>query len=421
MREPLVITLGCRLNAYESEVMRRHASGAGLEDCVIVNTCAVTGEAVSQARQTIRKLRRERPDARIVVTGCAAQIEPEHFAEMPEVDHVIGNTEKMQADTFRGLAADADFERVAVNDIMSVKETALHMMDGFGTRARAYVQIQNGCDHRCTFCIIPLGRAALRARCRRARSSTEVRRLVEAGCGEVVLTGVDITSYGADLPGTMSLGRLIKQVLKHVPELQRLRLSSIDQVEVDPHLIDAIASEERLMPHLHLSVQAGDDMILEAHEAPPPARRCHPLLQRSSPPSPRRGVRRRSHCRLSRPRQKRCSTTRSALSTSAGSPTCMSSRSRRARARRRPACRRSRTRRSKSALSRLRAKGCETHAGFLDRLKGKKIEILMEGKNLGRTPHFAEVHVAPVSEIGSLKLALLGSHDGRRVDGMLVA
>jgi threonylcarbamoyladenosine tRNA methylthiotransferase MtaB len=263
--EPTIITLGCRLNAYESEVMKAHAVAAGLDDTVIVNTCAVTAEAVRQATQTIRRLRRERPTARIIVTGCAAQIAPERFADLNEVDHVIGNAEKMQAETFamlgRGLSID-DTERVLVNDIMSVRETALHMIDGLGTRARAYVQVQNGCDHRCTFCIIPYGRGPSRS-VPAGEAIAQVRRLVEAGHKEIVLTGVDMTSYGHDLPGSPSLGRLVGQVLKHVPELARLRLSSIDQVEADDELMRVIAEEPRLMPHLHLSLQSGDDMILK--------------------------------------------------------------------------------------------------------------------------------------------------------------
>ena len=261
MTEPVVITLGCRLNAYESEVMRRHAAEAGLGNAVIVNTCAVTAEAVRQASQTIRRLRRENPSARIIVTGCAAQIEPERFAEMSEVDHVIGNGEKMKAETFRGLMIN-DCERVQVDDIMSVRETASHMIDGFGSRARAYVQIQNGCDHRCTFCIIPYGRGPSRS-VPAGDVVKEIRHLVEKGFPEVVLTGVDMTSYGPDLPGEMTLGKLVRQVLKHVPELKRLRLSSIDQVEADADLMRALAEEPRLMPHLHLSMQAGDDMILK--------------------------------------------------------------------------------------------------------------------------------------------------------------
>ena len=256
-----IITFGCRLNAYESEVMREHANAAGLSDAVIVNTCAVTAEAVRQARQAIRKARRERPNSKIVVTGCAAQIEPSRFAAMDEVDHVIGNQEKTECRTFAGLAGEAT-ERVVVNDIMSVKETAGHLIEGFGSRARAYVQIQNGCDHRCTFCIIPFGRGPSRS-VPAGEVMAQVRLLVENGYAEIVLTGVDITAYGADLPGDMTLGKLVRKVLKLVPELPRLRLSSIDSVEADPALLAAIAEEGRLMPHLHLSLQSGDDLTLK--------------------------------------------------------------------------------------------------------------------------------------------------------------
>ena len=256
-----VVTLGCRLNAYESECMREHAVAAGLDAAIIVNTCAVTGEAVRQAAQTIRRLRRENPAARLIVTGCAAQIEPGRFAGMAEVDHVIGNGEKMRAETFRDLLAPAT-ERVQVDDIRSVRETAGHMIAGFGGRVRAYVQIQNGCDHRCTFCIIPYGRGASRS-VAAGEVVAQVRRLVEGGAREVVLTGVDMTSWGADLPATPQLGALVRQVLRLVPDLPRLRLSSIDQVEADADLLRALAEEPRLMPHLHLSLQSGDDMILK--------------------------------------------------------------------------------------------------------------------------------------------------------------
>ena len=256
-----IITFGCRLNAFESEVMRAHAAEAGLGDAVIVNTCAVTAEAVRQARQAIRKVRRERPDAKIIVTGCAAQIDPARFAAMDEVDHVIGNQEKMQGSTFQGLCAE-DTERVVVNDIMSVTETASHLIEGFGSRARAYVQIQNGCDHRCTFCIIPFGRGPSRS-VPAGEVVAQVRQLAGRGYAEIVLTGVDITAYGKDLPGEMTLGRLTRTILRLVPELPRLRLSSIDSVEADPDLIAAIAEEERLMPHLHLSLQSGDDLTLK--------------------------------------------------------------------------------------------------------------------------------------------------------------
>lgn len=259
--DPVVITLGCRLNGFESEVMRRHAADAGLDNAIIINTCAVTGEAVRQAAQTIRRVRREQPSARIIVTGCAAQIEPERFAAMPDVDHVIGNSEKLKSETFTGLAT-SDFERVRVNDIMSVREHAPHMIDGLASHTRAWVQVQNGCDHRCTFCIIPYGRGPSRS-VPAGEVVAQIDRLVESGVAEIVLTGVDITSYGPDLPGSMTLGKLVQQILRHVPELKRLRLSSIDQVEVDRDLIAAIADDARVMPHLHLSMQSGDDMILK--------------------------------------------------------------------------------------------------------------------------------------------------------------
>ena len=256
-----IVTFGCRLNAYESEVMRKHASDAGLGATVIVNTCAVTQESVRQARQAIRKARRANPQAKIVVTGCAAQIDPAPFAAMDEVDHIIGNQEKTEARTFLGLGC-GDTERVKVNDIMSVKETAGHLIDGFGAQARAYVQIQNGCDHRCTFCIIPYGRGPSRS-VPAGEVVAQVRKLVENGYAEIVLTGVDITAYGADLPGETALGKLVSKILALVPELKRMRLSSIDSIEADAALLKAIAEEERLMPHLHLSLQAGDDLTLK--------------------------------------------------------------------------------------------------------------------------------------------------------------
>ncbi len=260
-----VVTFGCRLNAAESEVIRREAEHAGFSDTVVVNTCAVTAEAVRQARQAIRALRRERPRAKIVVTGCAAQIEPQTFIAMPETDRVLGNAEKLSAASW--LEAQAAFgldsaPKAIVNDIMAVKETAAHLIEGLEGRTRAFVQVQNGCDHRCTFCVIPYGRGNSRSVAIGAVVE-DVRRLVAHDYREVVLTGVDITSYGADLPGAPRLGTLVKQILKHVPELKRLRLSSIDSIEADRDLIDAFAADARLMPHLHLSLQAGDDLILK--------------------------------------------------------------------------------------------------------------------------------------------------------------
>ncbi|WP_204112344.1 tRNA (N(6)-L-threonylcarbamoyladenosine(37)-C(2))-methylthiotransferase MtaB [Shimia biformata] len=261
---PKLTTLGCRLNAYESEAMKKLAQDAGLGDVVIVNTCAVTAEAVRKSRQEIRRLRRENPDARIVVTGCAAQTEPQTFSAMTEVDQVVGNNEKMQPETWARMAPDfvGKTERVMVDDIMSVTETAGHLIDGFGTRSRAYVQVQNGCDHRCTFCIIPYGRGNSRS-VPAGVVVDQIKRLVDKGFNEVVLTGVDLTSWGADLPQHPRLGDLVMRILKLVPDLPRLRISSIDSIEADDALMQAIATEPRLMPHLHLSLQHGDDLILK--------------------------------------------------------------------------------------------------------------------------------------------------------------
>jgi threonylcarbamoyladenosine tRNA methylthiotransferase MtaB len=266
-----VITFGCRLNAFESEVIAREAERAGLADTIVINSCAVTNEAVAQARQSIRRLKRERPQARIVVTGCAAQTQARMFADMAEVDRVVGNDDKMRGEAWRdarialdaapafGIAAD---EKIAVADIMAVKAMAPHLLEGFQKGLpRVFVQVQNGCDHRCTFCIIPYGRGNSRS-VPMGAVVDQVRALVARGHAEIVLTGVDLTSYGADLPGAPKLGLLTKQILRHVPELKRLRISSIDQVEVDKDLLDVIA-EERLMPHLHLSLQSGDDLILK--------------------------------------------------------------------------------------------------------------------------------------------------------------
>jgi len=266
MSVPKFTTLGCRLNAYETEAMKELSQQAGLENAVVVNTCAVTAEAVRKARQEIRRLRRDNPEAPIIVTGCAAQTEPETFAAMEEVTRVIGNTEKMQAETWQQIAKGPDFigttEKVQVDDIMSVTETAGHLIDGFGTRSRAYVQVQNGCDHRCTFCIIPYGRGNSRS-VPAGVVIDQIKRLVDKGYNEVVLTGVDLTSWGADLPAQPRLGDLVMRILKLVPDLPRLRISSIDSIEADENLMQAIATEPRLMPHLHLSLQHGDDLILK--------------------------------------------------------------------------------------------------------------------------------------------------------------
>jgi threonylcarbamoyladenosine tRNA methylthiotransferase MtaB len=267
-----VVTFGCRLNAFESEVVRLKAERAGLADTVVINSCAVTNEAVAQARQSIRRLKRERPDLRIVVTGCAAQTMPEMFAAMEEVDRVVGNHDKMQGETWHNARAALDMadafgiaasEKIVVGDIMSVREMAPHLLQGFQSGLpRAFVQVQNGCDHRCTFCIIPYGRGNSRS-VPMGAAVEQVRKLVEHGHAEIVLTGVDLTSYGADLPGTPKLGQLTKQILRHVPELKRLRISSVDSIEVDRDLLDVFAGDDRLMPHLHLSLQSGDDLILK--------------------------------------------------------------------------------------------------------------------------------------------------------------
>lgn len=410
--ETSVITLGCRLNTYESEVMRAHAVAAGLEDAVIINTCAVTGEAVRQAMQTIRRVRRERPEARVIVTGCAAQIEPELFADLDAVDHVIGNGEKMRAETFVQLAA-GDSERVRVNDIMSVTETASHMIDGFGSRARAYVQVQNGCDHRCTFCIIPFGRGPSRS-VAAGEIVSEIRKLVANGYSEVVLTGVDITSYGRDLPGQPTLGSLVRRVLKLVPELRRLRLSSLDQVEVDEDLFVALAEEERLMPHLHLSIQAGDDMVLkrmkrrhlraDAIDFCAHARRLRPdvvfgadliagfptesdemfentldLVRECGltylhvfPFSPRQGT----------PAAKMPQVDRRAV---------------------------------KARAQRLREEGGRALSCFLDTQMGRVADILVERSHFGRTAQFAETNVNVAGVPGGMLRARITGHDGRRL------
>jgi threonylcarbamoyladenosine tRNA methylthiotransferase MtaB len=417
MSEPTVVTLGCRLNAYESEVMRAHASAAGLGDAVIINTCAVTAEAVRQAAQTIRRLRRESPAAKIIVTGCAAQVEPERFAKMPEVDHVIGNSEKMKAETFRGLGV-GDAERVQVNDIMSVRETAAHMINGFGTRARAYVQVQNGCDHRCTFCIIPYGRGPSRS-VPAGVVVAQVRSLVEAGYKEIVLTGVDLTSYGGDLPGEMTLGRLVQQVLKHVPELGRLRLSSIDQVEADKRLLDAIAEERRLMPHLHLSLQAGDDLILkrmkrrhlraDAIRFCAFARRLRPDIAFGADliagfPTETEGMfentlRLVDECGLT------------FLHVFPFSPRMGT-----------PAARMPQVSRAeiKERAARLRAKGDTVFAKFLAAQYGREVEVLMERAEIGRTPQFAELSLEERAPVGRIVRARVTGHDGRRLAGKVL-
>lgn len=259
--KPEIVTFGCRLNTYESEVIKNHAESAGLKNSVIFNTCAVTAEATRQAKQSIRRTRRRNPDANIIVTGCAAQIDPGQFSDMDEVDQILGNQEKLNAKSYQDFGMSKS-ERVAVNDIMSVKETAPQFIDGYEERSRAFVQVQNGCDHRCTFCIIPYGRGNSRS-VPAGEVVAQVQKLVNNGYQEVIITGVDITSYGPDLPGNPTLGMLCQKILKRVPDLKRLRLSSIDSIETDEALFDIITGDQRMMPHLHLSLQAGDNMILK--------------------------------------------------------------------------------------------------------------------------------------------------------------
>jgi threonylcarbamoyladenosine tRNA methylthiotransferase MtaB len=411
-----VITLGCRLNAYESEIVSQNLDAAGLEDTFVINTCAVTAEAVRQARQTVRRVRREKPNARVIVTGCAAQIEPETFARMAEVDHVIGNAEKLEAGTYRALqkgSGTEGLERVRVNDIMSVTETAGHLIDGLGGRARAYVQVQNGCDHRCTFCIIPFGRGRSRS-VAMGEVVAQVRRLVEGGYREIVLTGVDMTSYGADLPGRPKLGTLVRKILAHVPDLNRLRLSSIDQVEADEDLMRAIAEEPRLMPHLHLSMQAGHDLTLkrmkrrhlrqDAIDFCREARRLRPdivfgadliagfpteteeMFQATLdivddcgltylhvfPYSPRRGT---------------------------------------------PAARMPQVPREtvKTRAARLRQKGDAALDRHLTAQLGRTVDVLLERADIGRTPEFTEVRLDLPNDAGQIVRARVTGTDGRQL------
>ncbi|MCW2236002.1 tRNA (N(6)-L-threonylcarbamoyladenosine(37)-C(2))-methylthiotransferase MtaB [Azospirillum canadense] len=412
--EPEIVTFGCRLNTYESEVMRTHARHAGLGDVVIVNTCAVTSEAERQARQTIRKLRRERPDARIVVTGCAAQIDPQRYGAMPEVDQVLGNQEKLQPESW-GLPP---AEKVLVNDIMSVKETASHLVGGFEDRARAFIQVQQGCDHRCTFCIIPYGRGPSRS-VPIGAVVEQVQALVKAGYNEVVLSGVDITSFGPDLPGTPTLGQMVRRLLALVPDLPRLRLSSLDCIEIDDDLWRLIATEPRLMPHLHLSLQAGDDMILKRmkrrHSRADAIAFCEKV--RSLRPDIAFGadfiagfpteteemfentLRLVEECGLTWlhvfPYSPRPGTPAARMPQVDGGV-------------------------RKERAARLRTAGAAAEARTLAGLVGREVSVLVEKEDLGRTEHFAEIRLGAPLPAGSIQRAVVtGVRDGKLTGTLL--
>ncbi|HMM09676.1 MAG TPA: tRNA (N(6)-L-threonylcarbamoyladenosine(37)-C(2))-methylthiotransferase MtaB [Paracoccus solventivorans] len=410
---PILATLGCRLNAYESEAMAEMAAAAGLQGAVIVNTCAVTAEAVRKARQEIRRLARENPGAPIIVTGCAAQTEPETFAAMPEVARVIGNHEKMQPDTWSALAApDFGTERVMVDDIMSVRETAGHLIDGFG-RHRAYVQVQNGCDHRCTFCIIPYGRGNSRS-VPAGVVVEQIKRLRDRGFNEVVLTGVDLTSWGADLPATPRLGNLVRRILKMVPDLPRLRISSIDSIEADPELVEAIATEPRLMPHLHLSLQHGDDLILkrmkrrhlrdDAISFCQETRRLRPDIVFGADIIAGFPTETEAHFQNSLKLVEDCGLTFLHVfpySPRKGTP-----------AARMPAVPGPAIR---ERASRLRAVGDTALRAHLDAQRGQRHRILTEGPRIGRTEQFTEVALTRDMPEGALLDLVITGHDGTRL------
>jgi threonylcarbamoyladenosine tRNA methylthiotransferase MtaB len=411
-----VVTFGCRLNAAESEVIRREAERAGWSDTVVVNTCAVTAESVRQARQTIRALRRERPSATIVVTGCAAQTEPQTFAAMTEADRVLGNSEKLSAAAWSRTRADfglADAPKALVNDIMAVKETAPHLIEAFAGRARAFVQVQNGCDHRCTFCIIPYGRGISRS-VPMGAVVADVRRLAANGYSEVVLTGVDITSYGADLPGAPKLGALAKQILKHVPELKRLRLSSIDSIEADRDLIEAFASDARLMPHLHLSLQAGDDLILkrmkrrhrrdDAIAFCREVRRLRPDIVFGADIIAGFPTETEAMFENSLTLVEECGLTHLHVFPFSPRPGT-------------PAARMPQLPRAvvKERAARLRERGARALRRHLDGEVGATRRVLIESGERGRTEYFTEVRLASAAEPGAIVAVKITGHDGRQL------
>jgi len=411
-----VVTFGCRLNAAESEVIRREAERAGFDDTVVFNTCAVTAEAVSQARQAIRALRRSRPLAKIVVTGCAAQTEPQTFVAMAETDRVLGNAEKLTAAGWaqtRAAFAIADAPKAIVNDIMAVRENAAHLVEAFSGKTRAFVQVQNGCDHRCTFCIIPYGRGNSRS-VPMGAVVDDVRRLVAKNYCEIVLTGVDITSYGSDLPGAPKLGALVKQILKHVPELKRLRLSSIDSVEADRDLLDAFANDHRLMPHLHLSLQSGDDLILKRmkrrHLRADAIAFCN-TVRRLRPdtvfgadliagfPTETEDMFARSLDLVAE-----CGLTQLHVFPFSPRPGT-------------PAERMPRLPHAvvKERARRLRARGALALTQYLDGEVGATRRVLTEAGGIGRTEQFTKVWLAAPAEPGNIFDLTIGAHDGRQL------
>jgi threonylcarbamoyladenosine tRNA methylthiotransferase MtaB len=424
-----VLTFGCRLNTYESEVIRREAKTAGLDTlesgAIIVNTCAVTGEAVRQASQAIRKARRDNPSARIIVTGCAAQTDPAKFADMPEVDLVLGNEEKLKSHSYRALPDFGvnDTEKVRVNDIMSVTETASHMVDALEGRARAFVQVQNGCDHRCTFCIIPFGRGNSRS-VPMGAVVDQIKRLAGNGYREVVLSGVDLTSYGPDLPGAPSLGKLVQSILKSVPELERLRLSSIDSIEADEALVEVISSEMRLMPHLHLSLQSGDNMILKRmkrrHTREDSIRFCEDMRARRPDiifgadiiagfPTETEAMFQNSFAIIDE-----CGLTNLHIfpfSPREGTP-----------AAKMPQLERTLI---KTRAAQLRAKGDQAYRAHLDTLIGTRQKVLFEKPGIGRTETFTLVKTddgqACSTEAGSIIEVDILSHDGSKAIGEIRA
>lgn len=409
-----VVTFGCRLNASESEAMRAQAEAAGHDDLIIVNTCAVTAEATRQARQAIRRLARDKPGVTLVVTGCAAQIEPEIFAAMPEVARVVGNHAKTQAETWRSLQGPIEgTERVLVDDIMAVRETALHLIDAIGGRARAFVQVQNGCDHRCTFCVIPFGRGNSRS-VPMGAVVDQIRLLVEHGAREAVLTGVDITAYGKDLPSAPTLGGLVKAILRHVPALERLRLSSIDSVEADADLLDALGREPRLMPHLHLSLQAGDDLILKRmkrrHSRDDAIAFCERI--RALRPDVVFGA----DLIAGFPTETEAMFARSLDIVEACGLTHLhvfpfSSRPGTPAARMPPIAREV----VKERAGRLRRKAAEALATHLGSEVGRRRRVLTETETLGRTEGFAVVRFAAPVRAGEVIEASIAGHDGREL------